>query len=121
MIQETLNMLLHLVAKLFDHCFLQFKKIERVMPPARVGAAGCVFTVRHQVASELFQIRVQVNRAVVALVYPGREYWQNANLGTRRRVRFTAGRTLLFRVSHHSCPLPPGPELHPNESYHTTE
>ncbi len=89
-IKECLNMLLHLATKFLHDLFLQVEKIKRIMPAAEVCAASGIFGIGHQRSGKLFQVRVQMDRAVVALVNPGREERQDADFDSRSWHRLYA-------------------------------
>src|SRR6266566_597547 len=86
MIEEGLDVLLHLIAELFDDRLLELEKIERVVPPPAVRTPGRVAVVLHKPPREILQSLVQVPRPVLAQVDPRRKQRHHADLTHKARI-----------------------------------
>ena len=86
MVQEGLDVLLHVIAKFLDDRFLQLEQIEGIMPTPVVGSADGVFGVRHECVGELFQAGIEMQRTVFALVDPSGEERKDADFDWRRGI-----------------------------------
>src|SRR5438034_7850275 len=100
MIQESLNVLLHLMAEFHDRRVLQFEQVKRIMPAPIVGPPGRVAVVLHQPVGESFQSLIQVYRSVLAKVDPGREQWHHPDLNPWRAPGRGIGGTIWLRFRH---------------------
>src|SRR2546427_6657246 len=86
MIEEGLDVLLHLIAELFDDRLLQLEKIKRVVPPPAVRTPGRVAVVLHKPPREILQSLVQVPRPVFAQIEPRRKQRHHADLTHKARI-----------------------------------
>src|SRR6266566_389047 len=96
-IEERLDVLFHLSAKLHDNRFFQLEEIERIVPAPTVRPPGHVAIILHQPFGELLQSLVQVSRSVLAEVDPTREQWHYADFDSLCHTFTTRTRT---RSSH---------------------
>src|SRR5258706_4380180 len=94
-IEKSLNVLLHLLAELGDDRFVQLEEIERVVPAAGVRPARRVAIILYEFQREVLQSLVQVSRAVLAKINPGREQWHHTDLGRGRTSGGCGGGTIL--------------------------
>ncbi len=82
-IQESLHVLLHDRVKFLYHRFVHLEHVERIMPSAGIGPLYGILLSRPQTPCEFLKASIQMNRALLAAINPGRKQRHNADFHCR--------------------------------------